>query len=172
MCAMLLNILKAKNQQGQKVEFEQSLALDNDLISAKGGEFTCDATVKGYYLYEDEQLHLVANVSVGLLCVCDKCGEKFEKTLVFPVEETFVEQYDLHDSESYSIINGTSIKIDEVVTDNLLLSLPTKLLCKEDCKGLCQVCGKNKNYYTCHCEQIQQELERLDNPFDKLKNRR
>ena len=169
---MLLNILKAKSQEGQKIDFEVSLPMPQELVSGKGDKFTSDAEVKGYFEYLDEQLHLVASASVQLLCVCDKCGEEFETTLNFPVEETFVEQYNLHDDESFVIINGTSVEIDEVVANNLLLSLPTKMLCKTDCKGLCQICGKNKNYYTCNCEQIQQEEERLDNPFDKLKNRR
>ena len=169
---MLLNILKAKSQEGQKVDFEVSLPMPQELVSGKGDKFTSDTVVKGYFEYLDEQLHLVAIASVQLLCVCDKCGEEFETTLNFPVEETFVEQYNSHDDESFVIINGTSVEIDEVVANNLLLSLPTKMLCKTDCKGLCQICGKNKNYYTCNCEQIQQKEERLDNPFDKLKNRR
>lgn len=169
---MLLNILKAKSQEGQKIDFEVLLPLNQNLISAKGDKFLSDATIKGYYQYLDEKLHLVAQGDVKMLCVCDKCGEEFETNLSFPVEETFVEQYDLHDDEDFPIINGTMVEIDEVVANNLLLSLPTKMLCKKNCKGLCQVCGKNENYYTCNCEQIQQEEERLDNPFDKLKNRR
>ncbi|MBR3755030.1 MAG: DUF177 domain-containing protein, partial [Clostridia bacterium] len=40
---------------------------------------------------------------------------------------------------------------DELVTEDILLGLPTRHLCKEDCKGVCQYCGKNLNHDSCSC---------------------
>ena len=105
-----------------------------------------------------------------ILAVCDKCGESFEKEMTFPLNEVFVDSTKTHNEEDYVILNQTCIDIDKAVQDALLLNLPTKMLCKEDCKGLCSICGKNKNFYKCECENIVKEGEQEENPFYILKN--
>ncbi|OPY80240.1 MAG: hypothetical protein A4E65_01535 [Syntrophorhabdus sp. PtaU1.Bin153] len=48
---------------------------------------------------------------------------------------------------------GDEIEIDPFVYDEVLLNVPTRPLCREDCAGLCQTCGKNMNYETCSCDR-------------------
>ena len=48
---------------------------------------------------------------------------------------------------------GDSIDLDELVREQILLALPTRHLCREDCKGLCQKCGADLNAGDCSCEQ-------------------
>ena len=43
--------------------------------------------------------------------------------------------------------------LDELVRADLLLELPTKVLCREDCKGLCPKCGKDLNFGPCDCKK-------------------
>jgi uncharacterized protein len=43
--------------------------------------------------------------------------------------------------------------LEDVVREQVLLSLPTRTLCKPDCKGLCPRCGQNQNLAICSCEQ-------------------
>jgi uncharacterized protein len=45
----------------------------------------------------------------------------------------------------------TVIDIEPEIRDTLLLNLPEKPLCRKDCKGLCTVCGNNKNIHPCDC---------------------
>ncbi|HBA55992.1 YceD family protein [Syntrophorhabdus aromaticivorans] len=47
---------------------------------------------------------------------------------------------------------GDEIEIDPFVYDEVLLNVPVRPLCREDCAGLCQTCGKNRNYETCSCD--------------------
>jgi uncharacterized protein len=47
---------------------------------------------------------------------------------------------------------GESIDLTEVLTDNLLLGIPMKILCREDCLGFCPLCGQNLNEGSCQCE--------------------
>lgn len=55
------------------------------------------------------------------------------------------------DNEEYVLLTGgdTIVEVNEPVRQALLLSLELKPLCKEDCKGLCSVCGANKNHVDC-----------------------
>jgi uncharacterized protein len=46
-----------------------------------------------------------------------------------------------------------SLLLEDVLREQVLLSLPVRTLCKPDCKGLCQRCGANRNSQTCTCEE-------------------
>ncbi|HEY3705468.1 MAG TPA: DUF177 domain-containing protein [Terracidiphilus sp.] len=48
-----------------------------------------------------------------------------------------------------------SLLLEDVLREQVLLSLPVRTLCKEDCKGLCPHCGGNRNNQTCSCEEGQ-----------------
>jgi uncharacterized protein len=46
-----------------------------------------------------------------------------------------------------------SLLLEDVLREQVLLSLPARTLCKPDCKGLCPRCGKNRNLEACSCEE-------------------
>ncbi|HEU5350305.1 MAG TPA: DUF177 domain-containing protein [Terracidiphilus sp.] len=48
---------------------------------------------------------------------------------------------------------GDSLLLEDVLREQVLLSLPARTLCKPDCKGLCPRCGKNRNLEACACEE-------------------
>ncbi len=91
---------------------------------------------------------------------CDRCL----KTIVVPVQTKFSLQYvtpadyeTIHAAEleetdlALSVFDGEAIDIDEIVGEQVLLAVPTRLLCAEDCKGFCAVCGMNRNVKECDC---------------------
>lgn len=168
---MLLSILKAKARPGEDVNFEAEVKLDEKYVEDKNYKFLTPAKVKGSYVYQNEELTINAKVSFKMLVVCDNCGTEFEKSINFDFNEKFVENFNSHDEEDYLIINQTCVDLDKPVEDALLLNMPTRMLCKDTCKGLCSICGKNKNLYTCSCQELEEEMENLENPFEVLKNK-
>jgi len=50
---------------------------------------------------------------------------------------------------------GDSLLLEDVLREQVLLSLPVRTLCKPDCKGLCPRCGQNRNSQDCSCEEGQ-----------------
>lgn len=48
---------------------------------------------------------------------------------------------------------GDEIELDPFIYDEVLLNVPLRPLCREECEGLCQTCGRNRNYETCSCGQ-------------------
>jgi uncharacterized protein len=50
-----------------------------------------------------------------------------------------------------SYYDGEGLLLDDVVREQILLAVPLKLTCREDCKGLCPHCGKNRNNEDCSC---------------------
>lgn len=168
---MLLNILKAKMEQGKDIEFKTQVQIDQDFVSSKNYQILTPAEVEGTYCYHDDKLNLNATVSFEVLAYCDNCSEEIKKIISFELNETFIENSSSHNEEDYLIINQTCIELDKPVEDALLLNMPSRLLCKDDCKGLCSICGKNKNYTTCSCQVLKEEMENLENPFEILKNK-
>ncbi len=51
-----------------------------------------------------------------------------------------------------------SLALEDVLREQVLLSLPVRTLCKPDCKGLCPRCGANRNSQPCHCEESPSDL--------------
>ena len=47
-----------------------------------------------------------------------------------------------------------SLALEDVLREQVLLSLPARTLCREDCKGLCLRCGRNRNSETCNCDAV------------------
>ena len=64
---------------------------------------------------------------------------------------TFQSEGDIYDT--YLVAQHDSIDMNETAISDLLLMLPTKMLCREDCKGLCDICGCNLNERTCNCRK-------------------
>jgi uncharacterized protein len=117
-------------------------------------EGSVDVTV---HLQKGERfIELRAEIRANARFICDRCAEEFSRVLEttyrmiyilneadssqYPVEETIVL------SSEYTVID-----ISEDVRQFLLLTIPLKLLCSDDCKGLCPLCGMNFNKGTCEC---------------------
>jgi len=56
-----------------------------------------------------------------------------------------------------SYYEGEGILLDDVVREQVLLAAPLKVTCREDCKGLCPLCGTNLNQEQCSCAVAQEE---------------
>ena len=80
---------------------------------------------------------------------CDGCLEAVALPLTAEID-TIVDPTGAKD-DSISLENGR-IDIEKTAYDALCLAIPTKVLCREDCRGLCYNCGKNLNFEPCECE--------------------
>jgi uncharacterized protein len=76
------------------------------------------------------------------------------------------ETLELHDEDlALSVFEGNIINIDDLAREQLYLALPSRVLCDENCLGLCSVCGVNKNDVECSCER-----EEIDPRWAALKD--
>lgn len=50
------------------------------------------------------------------------------------------------------VLPGSTLDLKEVAREQILLNMPIQTFCKEDCKGLCPVCGGDRNLIDCNCE--------------------
>jgi len=56
-----------------------------------------------------------------------------------------------NEGEDYYTYVGDTVELDKIVDEAILFDLPSQFLCREDCKGLCPICGANRNISQCNC---------------------
>ncbi len=57
------------------------------------------------------------------------------------------------EDEDQFVFSGEMLELSEYLRQSFIMSEPLKILCREDCRGLCTVCGKNKNKVSCSCDE-------------------
>ncbi len=63
-------------------------------------------------------------------------------------------EYELRgDDLNTLVLPGEELDTEPILREQLQLNVPMRLLCREDCQGLCPVCGKNRNHETCGCTE-------------------
>ena len=97
--------------------------------------------------------------------LCDRCASPFDREVSFPINVVLVTELADEENEDEWVfpLEGDSADLDDIVRTVFVLNLDSKLLCKEDCKGLCHRCGKNLNDGPCNCQK------ELDPRFAALK---
>lgn len=99
---------------------------------------------------------------------CDRCSTDFTREMDMLFEHKLAQTLVDDGNDDYIETPDFKLELDDIVISDILLSLPQKHLCKDDCKGLCQICGKNLNEGDCSCDkrEIDPRLEMLKQFMD------
>ena len=120
-------------------------------------------------------------VRADVTAPCDRCLDDAHFTIAGELNEYFLFHEpeagaDLEDEDGpdFALVGADStVDLEDAVRSALVMELPYVVLCREDCKGLCPVCGENLNHVDCgHARQIAEEEEReriANSPFAVLK---
>jgi uncharacterized protein len=110
---------------------------------------------------------LAGHVSGAVSLKCDRCLEAFRSDLEIPFSVFLVSpksgqseaEAELLDEDlEVDFIHGETLDLDATIKEQIFLSLPMKSICKEECLGLCLLCGANLNEGPCHCSQRKTSL--------------
>ena len=124
-----------------------------ELSEVRGYTFAAPVAVSGEFYNRAGIVTLKYTVSCTLDVVCDRCLTERDYSYDFShtVVPSLQSEGDIYDT--YLVAQHDSIDMNETAISDLLLMLPTKMLCREDCKGLCDICGCNLNERTCNCRK-------------------
>ena len=84
--------------------------------------------------------------------LCDRCLDEFDRGYSFSFEHILVRDKSSLNDEECVYCEGGALDLNELAISDMLVELPTKFLCSEDCEGLCPICGHNLNHGDCGCE--------------------
>lgn len=115
--------------------------------------FAKPVKIKGRIANRAGVVSMEADASVQIETVCDRCAAPVVEELTVKMKHTFVPASYESTNDEYIIVPDSHYDLDVLAREDVLLSLPTKFLCKEDCKGICSRCGKNLNEGPCDCKK-------------------
>lgn len=106
---------------------------------------------------------LSADVSFAHTRTCDRCLDLYSEKYHALFDHTLVTSLNHEDNDELILVDDYKIDLDELILSDILLSMPMKNLCNQNCKGLCGKCGKNLNEGDCGCDkkQVDPRLEAL-----------
>lgn len=150
---MKIDLTNLFNGNDEVISIDYTLNL-NDLIYGTYNPIKNGATVKGSAYQKADVVYLDISVSFQFEGVCDRCAEEVSKDMSFNLNKILVSSLanDV-DYDDYIVVENGVLDLDELVTEEVQLFLPSKMLCNDDCKGLCYKCGKNLNYGKCDCKK-------------------
>ena len=112
------------------------------------------ASVKGSIFAKAGVVYLDCSVAFDFYGACDRCAEDITKSFSFKLDKILVsEMANDVDFDDYIVVENGTLDIDELIEEEITLFLPAKMLCSDDCKGLCMKCGKNLNLGNCNCKK-------------------
>lgn len=146
---MKINLKQIFNIVGESKDIEYDITAE-ELSGIKGYKFSSPVKVNGRVYNRAGIVNLEYSVDFSLMITCDRCLKKMIREHHFDFDHVVVPSLS-GDNDDYIVAEGESIELNEIAVTDLLLQLPTKILCKDDCKGLCMICGSDLNESECNC---------------------
>ena len=150
---MLLELRKLMTSPGETLPFETSVDL-SDMPFGGCKPVTEPVLAKGQVRNTAGVLKMTGTVETVLHGICDRCATAFTRPVQYPLRAVLTpepESDDFEDPWVFELVNDCA-DLDDIVTTTFVLNMDSKLLCSEDCKGLCSRCGANLNLGPCGCK--------------------
>ncbi len=152
---MLLGLGKIIDSPGASVSFSVCVDL-SDLCYGISYPVSEPVKASGTVRNTAGVLQMSGSISTCIHGICDRCASPFDREVSFPLDGVvLVTEMANEENEDEWVfpLEGDSADLDDIVRTVFVLNLDSKLLCREDCKGLCCRCGKNLNEGPCGCQK-------------------
>ena len=152
---MLLKLKRLFDRDGDKKDLYLDIPLEELGIYSGFGTFVTPISLRGKIENRAGVVTMQYNSLFTIRHLCDRCLNEFDREYSMDFEHILIRTV-CYDEDEYVQCPDDTLDVNELAISDLLLSLPSKILCKEDCKGLCPVCGKNLNTGDCGCKKDEQ----------------
>ncbi|HOA15010.1 MAG TPA: DUF177 domain-containing protein [Bacillota bacterium] len=154
MRAFLIDVESISGQTGSSLEVDLSSTGEGIELDSHDLELIGYVSYKGTVGNIGNAYAVDGTIKAKARFVCDRCLTRFTKDIEIPLNRLFTEAgyqsegFDLDDVEK---MTGDEIDLAPQIREELILSIPIRNLCREDCKGICPQCGKDLNKGECSC---------------------
>lgn len=169
---MRIDLSELLSVEDRKQDFQTNIEME--YFESKRGKF-------GFARKEPITLH-IENAGKKKI----KCNARIKCALVFPCDrclEDVINEFDIEvnkeidlndvqeDSDFVAYIEYSELDVEKLVYNEILINLPMKVLCSENCKGICNRCGANLNSQTCNCEtkELDPRMSKILDVFNNFK---
>ncbi len=146
------------------MDFDFTLAPEEIDLEEEEARLKAPAHVTGRIVKHIAHTQVKGRIEADLEIECTRCLQKIDKKFDIPFEAAFVAPENYTQAKEaelqaedldVSVLEGNEIDLTELVREQILLNLPEQIFCREDCKGLCEKCGANRNLINCKCEETE-----------------
>lgn len=164
---MKLDFHSLKLHPRESEEFYLRTKGDDSILAGLGGRFTAPLDIEIVVENTGTILTGRGTIRTEVQLPCSRCLQDFTCPLEIGFELALVEEG--HSSqyspdEGFIFFQGEEADIRAAVEEAIFMALPLSPLCKEDCQGLCPICGQDRNINRCSCSE-----ENIDPRWEKLK---
>lgn len=169
--------ISVRDLELRKIQFDTSIPPGEidylDPALRQQGELTTQGSVE-LLSHTLGEIRVKGHLAVTMSAPCDRCLEP----AVSPINSDFdlfyvpvsagpaQEEVEIDEGDTeVGYYNGDGLQLTEVLRELVLLAVPMQKLCQPECKGICPVCGQNRNLTACHCE-----VKPADDRWAVLKN--
>lgn len=148
---MILNMGYLFNRQGDTLPVELTERIEDAENYPDVVEFAEPVKIEGALKNEDDVFVLDAKGRTTVLMKCSCCLAPVRKEICFDIKERFA--HTGRDDDETEVFTEDQIDLADVVRRGIIGELPMKVVCREGCKGLCPICGKDLNEGDCGCDR-------------------
>lgn len=144
----------------QSIDYQLSMA---DLDFYGHHPITQPVLFRGQAVHTAGAIRLTVQASLVYSAACDRCAQETSRCMEFSFEHILVNELENDQEEDFILLQDMQLDLDELLRSDVILALPMKFLCRDDCKGICSICGVNRNQAECHCstQTVDPRLEAL-----------
>lgn len=154
---MHIHLSETMSKSGVTKEYPVKLGFD--VFSSRMGDYpivSCEPIIIAMTCTDDRHLTIKTKVNLTMEIPCDRCLEPVNVNFDFDIEkEADMSRTDEERTEGLdelSYIEDFNLDVDMLIRNELFVHMPLKVLCREDCRGICRKCGANLNNGTCGCD--------------------
>ena len=170
---MQINLDKLIRREIDKIDLNFSQKIDTINYCDNSYKLTSPINVNGKVSNTNKGLYLDIDVDFTILDNCARCLDEVEVPIEYSIEGFLVKEgfdEDEFEEDDAFIYDGQELNLVDIIEQTLDFNIPARILCNEDCQGLCHECGANLNKQECSCREDANDEEIIDPRFAKLKD--
>ena len=151
---MRLDLSSIMDRPGESIAFSVSVDL-SDLVYGTSQPVSEPVKASGTVRNTAGVLVMNGLITTCIHGVCDRCASDFDRDMEIPIDAVLVTELANEENEDEWVfpIEADTADLEDIVRTVFVLNMDSKLLCKDDCAGLCYRCGKNLNEGPCTCQK-------------------
>ncbi|MGE0884153.1 MAG: DUF177 domain-containing protein [Blastocatellales bacterium] len=156
-------IISLSRMPADGLVFKHQYEADELDTSEREFELQAPPLVNGRVNRAGMDMRVQGEIRATMIATCDRCLADIPLELQIPFDLIYVpegfgtsqsSETELHNRDlDLAVYENDQINLDDLVLEQLELSLPSRILCREDCRGLCSQCGADLNLEQCRCEK-------------------
>ena len=150
---MFLELESLFNTPGLDLPFAYALPEQPAELEGDGFPLAERPRIDGVLRNRTGIVEMDGTATVTLSAPCDRCAAPFTAELRIPLRHTLVRELNDETNDDFVLVEQFRWSPDALIWEDIVLAMPPKLLCREDCRGLCPQCGQNRNEGICACAQ-------------------